>query len=185
MLKKLKSFVIVSIIIFPFFNFTTIAQESSKRSYFVKPDDITMEKAVDRARHTVKMIDDLYKTFIVLITEEYVKDAKMFSAATLSKMVFEIMSKKGWHVARLLSASDVPMNPDNIPKDDFERDAIKAIISGKTYYEEVIMIDNEIYLMAATSVPAVVPGCMICHQDNRIGDLIGAISYKIPLDVYF
>jgi hypothetical protein len=185
MLKKLKRLVIILTIVFPFINFTTIAEESSKRSYFVKPDDIAMEKAVDRARQTVKMIDDLYKTFIVLITEEYVKDPKMFSAATLSKMVFEIMSKKGWHVARLLSASDVPLNPDNIPKDDFERDAMKAIVSGKTYYEKVIMIDNEIYLMAATSVPVVVPGCMICHPDKRVGDLIGAISYRIPLDVYF
>ena len=100
----------------------------SRLADFIKHDDIAMEKAVDRARQTVKMIDDLYKTFIVLITEEYVKDPKMFSAATLSKMVFDIMSKKGWHVARLLSASDVPINPDNIPKDDFERDAIKAIV---------------------------------------------------------
>lgn len=95
------------------------------------------------------MLDDMYKTFIVLITKEYVKDPTMFSAATLSKKVFEAMSKKGWHEARLLS--DDPYNPDNSPKDDFERDAIEEIFSEKNYYEKVEITGGKYYLRAATS----------------------------------
>ena len=40
---------------------------------------------LDHARKTVRMLDDLYKTYIVLITEEYVDDPSVLAAATLSK----------------------------------------------------------------------------------------------------
>ncbi len=182
MLKKIKRLLIVLIIIFSFTSVTTIAEESFKRPLFVKPDDITIEKEVDRARKTVNMIDDMYKTFIVLTTEEYVQNPTTCSALILSKKVFEVMTKKGWHEARLLSTFDTPHNPDNFPKDDFERDAIEAIVSGNTYHEKVEEIDDKHYLRSATSVIAFMDGCTMCHPDKKVGDLLGAISYRIPLD---
>jgi hypothetical protein len=42
--------------------------------------------------------------------------------------------KKGRHKARLLSTSTTPHNPDNAPKDGFESNAIKAVVSGKSYF---------------------------------------------------
>ena len=77
------------------------------------------------------MLDEVYKTYIVLITEEYVDDPSVLPAATLSKRVFKSMNKKGWHKARLLDATGTPFNPENNPVDAFERDAINAMISGK------------------------------------------------------
>ena len=148
---------------------TTIAKELPKA------------ETINQARNTIQMLDDLYKTFIVLITEEYVNDPSVLAAATLSKRVFEAMGKKGWHKARLLDATGTPFNPDNNPKDEFERDAIKAIVSGKTYFERVEKIEGKDYLRAATIVPVVIKGCTICHQGKKIGDLLGAISYSIPL----
>jgi rhamnogalacturonyl hydrolase YesR len=91
------------------------------------------------------------------------------------------MSKKGWHKARLLDATGTPFNPDNNPKDKFERDAIEALISGKSYFERVEKIGDKDYLRAATSVSAVMVGCISCHPDRKIGDLLGAISYSILL----
>ncbi|MFQ5713882.1 MAG: DUF3365 domain-containing protein [Candidatus Scalinduaceae bacterium] len=169
MTKKFIKLVLASVVILFFTSTTTIAEESSKG------------KTVKQAREIVQMLDDLYKTFIVLITAEYVNDPSVLPAATLSKRVFEAMSKKGWHKARLLDATGTPFNPDNNPKDKFERDAIKAIISGRTYFERVEKIEGKDYLRAATAVPVVIKGCTICHPDKKVGDLLGAISYSIPL----
>jgi hypothetical protein len=185
MLKKLKRLVMLLIMFFPVTNVTAIEEEYFKRSPFVKPDDIAIEKEADRARQTVKMLDDLYKTFIVLITVEYVDSPSILPAATLSKRVFEAMGKKGWHKARLLDATDNPFNPDSNPKDKFERDAIKAIVSGRSYFERSEKIEGKDYLRAATSVRAVTEGCTFCHPDKKVGELLGAISYSIPLDGYF
>src|SRR5574337_824353 len=121
------------------------------------------EKTVEQARKTVQMLDDLYKTFIVLITQEYVKDPSVVPAATLSKKVFEAMEKKGWHKVRLLDATGKPFNQDNSPKDEFENAAIEAIKSGKSYFERVEEINGTNYLRAATIVPVVMDRCTISH----------------------
>ncbi len=187
MTKKFIKLALVSVAIL-FFTSTTITAEE----YFIeeprKPLEVLDElrKAIlnaelNQAREKVKMLDELYKTFIVLITGEYVNNPSVLPAATLSKRVFEVMSKKGWHKARLLDATGTPFNPDNNPKDEFERDAIKAIISGRTYFERVEKIKGRDYLRAATAVHAVMQGCIICHPSKKVGDLLGAISYSIPL----
>ena len=145
-------------------------------------EEFPSDEDIDKARNTVKLLDDLYKTFIVLITEEYVDDPALMPAATLSKRVFKVMEEKGWHKARLLDATGTPFNPDNNPKDKFERDAINALAWGNSYIESVEKIEGKYYLRAATSVTVVTEGCMICHPGKKVGDLLGAISYSIPLE---
>jgi len=137
---------------------------------------------LEHARKTVRMLDDVYKTYIVLITEEYVDDPSVLPAATLSKRVFKSMNKKGWHKARLLDATGTPFNPENNPRDEFERDAINAMISGKTYFEKIEKIEGKDYLRAVTSVHAVMKGCISCHPSSKIGDLLGGIAYNIALE---
>jgi hypothetical protein len=141
-----------------------------------------MNMELEHARKTVLMLDDIYKTYIVLITEEYVDDPSVLPAATLSKRVFKSMNKKGWHKTRLLDATGTPFNPENNPKDEFERDAINAMISGKTYFEKIEKIDGKDHLRAVTSVHAVMKGCISCHPSNRVGDLLGGIAYNIALE---
>ena len=141
-----------------------------------------MNMELDHARKTVRMLDDLYKTYIVLITEEYVDDPSVLPAATLSKRVFKSMNKKGWHKVRLLDATGTPFNPENNPVDAFERDAVNAMISGRTYFEKIEKIDGKDYLRAVTSVHAVMKGCISCHPSSRVGDLLGGIAYNIALE---
>ncbi|GJQ59438.1 MAG: hypothetical protein SCALA701_22390 [Candidatus Scalindua sp.] len=141
-----------------------------------------LDEKLDRARDTVHMLDDLYKTFIVLITKEYADDPSVLAAATLSKKVFNVMSKKGWHKARLLDATGSPYNPDNNPRDEFERDAIEAMISGKRYFERIEKTGGINHFRAATVLSADMEGCTYCHPDKKLGDILGAISYEIPLD---
>ncbi len=173
MTRKFINLILASVVIL-FFTITITVAE-------VPPS----EKTIDQARKTVLMLDDLYKTFIVFITGEYVNDPSVLPAATLCKRVFEAMDKKGWHKARLLDATGTPFNPDNNPKDGFEKDAVKAIVSGESYFERVEKIEGKDYLRVATIVPVVMEGCTICHPDKKLGDLLGAISYSIPLERYF
>jgi hypothetical protein len=54
------------------------------------------DTAVERTRQQIKMLDDLYKTVVVLITKHYVKDPSTVPvAATASKALFAEMKKKG------------------------------------------------------------------------------------------
>ncbi len=190
--RKIKGLILILIIMVFFYGCDKAADESAKVENVKevkKPiealDDLYktfLVSRLDQARKMVRMLDDLYKTFIVLITAEYVDDPSVLPAATLSKRVFEAMDKKGWHEARLVDATGNPFNPDNNPKDEFEREAIKAMIAGRSYFERVEKIKGREHLRAATRVTAVMKGCISCHPDKKVGGLLGAISYSIPFE---
>ncbi|GAX62621.1 ribulose 1,5-bisphosphate carboxylase, large subunit [Candidatus Scalindua japonica] len=183
MLRRFLKICFICTIVFNFLYLDLPAKEI-KHDFYVKIEEIGREKAIKRGRQTVKMLDEMYKTFIVLVTDEYVKDETMFSALTISKKVFERMSAKGWYNARLLDATGDPHNPDNSARTKFERDAIEAFIDGKSFYEKVEKVDGVYYYKAATSVSIVTDGCTICHPHNKQGDLLGGISYSFPLDMF-
>jgi hypothetical protein len=138
--------------------------------------------AVERTRQEVKMLDDLYKTLVVLITEHYVKDPTTLPAASASKALFAEMKKKGWHEVRLLGLTDKLFNPDNKPSDAFEQAAAKKLLAGEAGHEEVVEKGGKRYLRAATGVPVVMEQCVMCHPDwkGNKGN-VGALSYTVPV----
>ncbi|QDU74861.1 hypothetical protein Pan97_18790 [Bremerella volcania] len=143
------------------------------------------DASVERARKTVQMIDDIYKGGIVLITENYVHDEDDLPAGIAFKKLFASAEEKGWHSVRLLDATDEPYNPENAPADAFEKNAIKALLSGKPGYEQVIEKEGKRYLRSATPVPVVMQKCTMCHEhyaDVKPGTPIGAISYTVPIE---
>jgi len=135
---------------------------------------------VERARETVKMLDDLYKTAVVGITTVYVEQQSDTPAAAVAKQVFDAMHKKGWHHARLVDATGKPKNKANAAKTDFEKRAVEQMRAGKTYFEEIGETDGKPVLRAATVVPSVLKQCAICHGGKE-GRLLGTIVYEIPL----
>ena len=137
-----------------------------------KPEDA----AVERTRKQVRMLDDIYKTAVVLITDKYVNDEDDFPAGSAAVALFAAMKDKGWHEARLLDATGQPFDDDNAPKTDFEKAAVKAIKSGKGYFEEIVEIDGKPYLRAATPIPVISKKCVMCHPhyaDAKKGEAIG------------
>ena len=85
------------------------------------------------------MLDDIYKTTIVLNDEEdYVNKPSDFSAINSAKELFATIKKGGWHEVRVLGLTDAIKNPDNEPRDDFEQAAAKKLIAGQTQDEEVV-----------------------------------------------
>lgn len=142
------------------------------------------DPAVERARQQVKMLDDIYKTAVVAITDKYVHKETDLPAATVAMGLFDAMKKKGWHDSRLIDASGHPYNDNNVAKDDFEKAAVKAITSGKPYYEQVVKVDGKQRLRAATPVPVVMKKCTMCHEnykDAKEGAAIGILTYDVPV----
>jgi hypothetical protein len=141
--------------------------------------------AVERTRNTVRMLDDVYKSAIVLITDKYVHDTDDFAAGAAAVQWFDGITKKGWHEVRLLDATGEPYDDGNVARDDFEREAIRQIRSGRPWHEQVVEKDGQPHLRAVTPVPVVLEKCIMCHPhyaDAKKGEAIGVISYTIKID---
>lgn len=143
------------------------------------------DPAVERARKTVKMLDDVYKTAVVLITDKYVHDEDDFPAGSAAIVWFAEISKKGWHEVRLLDATGDPYDDKNTARDKFDREAIKQLKSGKDFYDQIEDKEGKRYLRAATPVPVVLKKCIMCHPhyaDAKKGEPIGLLSYTMPIE---
>lgn len=150
-----------------------------------KPPSGGDDAALARTRNTVKMLDDLYKTAVVLITEHYVNEDSDLPAGTAAIALFQAMKSKGWHEVRLLDATGQPTNEDNAPQDEFEKRAVKDLLAGKTFVEQVHDRDGTRYLRAATPVPVVMKKCVMCHdhyEQAKPGQAIGALSYTLKIE---
>ncbi len=148
-------------------------------------DSSEKDAALQRTRKQVRMLDDIYKGGIVLITENYVHDDSDLPAGKAFKLLFASAKKNGWHEVRLLDATGEPLNEENSPNDNFEKAAIEQLKQGKAYYEQETQNDGKRYLCAATIVPVVMDKCIMCHahyEDVPKGAAIEALSYTIPIE---
>lgn len=136
---------------------------------------------LQRARREIKLLDDIYKTAIVLITKHYVDESSDLPAGEAFKVLFAGMKEKGWHEVRLIDATGQPVNEANHPQDAFEKKAIKALLDGQPYYEEQAQLDGKLYLRAVTPIPIVMDKCKMCHDNYQDQKVIGALGYALPL----
>lgn len=128
------------------------------------------------------MLDDLYKTAIVLNNEHYVNSPADFPATASAKALFAAMKKAGWHDVRVLGLTGVIGDPDDLPRDTFEKEAVWKLIAGETPPEEVVEKDGKRYLRVATGIPVVSEKCIMCHANfkGNKGN-VGALSYTVPV----
>ena len=140
---------------------------------------------LERTRKTVRMLDDVYKSAVVLITQHYVNDEDDLPAGSAAIALFDAVKKKGWHEVRLLDASGDPLDDENSPRDAFEKAAVKQLKAGQPWYDNVVEKDGKRYLRAATPIPVVLKKCTMCHDnynDFKENEPIGALSYTIPIE---
>jgi hypothetical protein len=150
-----------------------------------KPAGEPDKAAVERSRKLVRTLDDVYKQAIVLITDKYVHKEDDFPAGSAAVQLFANISKGGSHQVRLLDATGEPYEPENVAKDDFEKEGIRKLKAGEPYYEQVVHKDGKPHLRAMTAVPVVMEKCVMCHAhyaDAKKGEAIGAISYTVPIE---
>jgi hypothetical protein len=146
-----------------------------------KPSDA----AVARARKQVMMLDDLYKSAIVLITTHYVEEDSDLAAGAAFQALFKAMKDKGHHEVRLLDATGEPYEAKNAPSDEFEKAAIAALKGGAKTHEQVVEKDGQRYLRVATPIPVVMKKCTLCHEQYakaKPGEPIGALGYTIKVE---
>lgn len=85
-------------------------------------------------------------------------------------------SKKAY---RLLDGTGDPIRNRNRPKGKFERDALEAALLGETTQE---VKGNK--LRTVIPLPFAAENCALCHAnylDYEVGDIIGAITLRVPL----
>jgi hypothetical protein len=141
--------------------------------------------AAERARKTVRMLDDIYKTAIVLITDKYVKTERDYPAGRAAVRWFADISKKGSHEVRIIDATGEPSAPGNVASDDFDKEGVRRLKAGKSYYEQLIQKDGRTYLRAITPVPVVMGKCTMCHENYKSvpkGEPVGALTYTVPVE---
>lgn len=128
-------------------------------------------------RRQVRMMDDVYKTAVVATHQMYVQDPGTPAAVIWAKQVINKLKGKGWPDARIFATHDRPLNPENAPADSFERNAAAAFKKGKVSYEEVASGE----LRYATDLRLLDKKCVMCHVRGKPGDLVGGVSYRVPL----
>lgn len=138
-------------------------------------------EAVQRAHDTVKLLDNVHKNYVVNITSTYVKARERTPAAHVAKRVFESIEKNGGPKVRLIDATGSPVNRKNVANSDFEKRAIVKLSKGETYVSEVGEKDGHPVLRAATPVPVVMKACIACHPGFKEGELLGALTYEVPI----
>lgn len=161
---------------------TADALEKKASDSTTSKDD--MDRATERARQTVRMLDDIYKGGIVTITDKYVTEDSEIPAGTAFKQIFKIAKDKGWHEARLIDVSGEPYSLQNVAKDEFEKRAVKKMAEGVSFYEEIEESEDGKYLRAMTPIPVVFEKCTWCHEnyeDVPEGQAIGAMGYRIKI----
>lgn len=133
--------------------------------------------SLPEGRRQVRMMDEVYKTAVVTTHQMYVQDPGTPAAVIWAKQVINKLKGKGWPDARIFATHDRPLNPENAPVDPFERSAAAAFRSGKTSYEQVTPGE----LRYATDLRLLDEKCVMCHVRNKPGDLVGGVSYRVPL----
>lgn len=140
------------------------------------------DAAIERSKREVAMLDDLYKTAVVLVTTHYVTGKESLAAGEAFGHLFKAMKDKKWHEVRLIDATGGPINAANSPADDFEKEAIKAMLDGKPSPEQVVERDGKRYYRTLTPVPVVMEKCIMCHENYRgKKGIIGALGYTMPV----
>ena len=139
------------------------------------------DPAVERARRETKMLDELYKNAIVLITKHYVEESSDLPAGSAFKALFQTMKDSGWHEVRLLDGLGQPIEEENLPRDEFEKAAIAAILAGKPSYEQIETKDGKRTLRTVTSLPMVMQKCVMCHENYADKKIVGGLGYAVPV----
>lgn len=107
-----------------------------------------------------------------------VPDAIPFPATAVREMGEEA-TRTGLYSVRLVSQN--PMNPANTPKDNFENEAIRAIMAGADHYSRRDDVNGVQTFRRAIADKATSAACLSCHTNNQVGDTLGMLSLSLPM----
>ena len=179
------------------FGAQTIAGEEETEMVSVKAmaDALHIVMDSDRTVYTKKIVNRLVKKDKVIKASEHFEDDQ---ALALPAQMFRFGSELA--AQRAEKNPDVnfsyslqslwPINRQNAPKTDAEKDGLKYIAEnkGKNYYTTETL-GGQKYFTAVYPDMGVAPVCVVCHnkhpdtpkKDFKIGDVMGGVVIRIPV----
>ncbi|MGV6809460.1 MAG: Tll0287-like domain-containing protein [bacterium] len=174
------------------------ADEVSDAKVSVKAmaDALHMVMDSDRTVYTRKIVNRLAAKEKVITASEHFDDEKaLVLPAQMFRFGAEMVAEKAEkdpNVNFSYSLQSIwPINKQNAPKTDAEKEGLKFVAEnkGKNFYttEE---ISGTKYFTAVYADTAVAPVCVTCHNEHKdtpkddfkLGDVMGGVVIRIPVD---
>ena len=162
----------------------------------VMADALHLVMDSDRSVYTKKIVNRLVKKEKVIKASEHFEDDK---ALVLPAQMFRFGSELAMKRAEKLDDVDFsytlqslwPINKQNAPKTDAEKEGLKYVADnkGKNYYTTE-KLGGKTYFTAIYADTGVAPVCVSCHnkhpdtpkKDFKLGDVMGGVVIRIPID---
>ena len=150
----------------------------------------------DRTIYTRKIVNRLVKKEKVIKASEHFEDDKaLVLPAQMFRFGSELVSKRAEELPDVNFSYSLqslwPINKQNAPKTEVEKTGLKFIAEnkGKNYYAEETL-GGQKYFTAVYPDVGVAPVCVSCHnehkdtpkRDFKLGDVMGGVVIRIPLD---
>ncbi len=130
----------------------------------VRPSSTLAEvPTADQARRQAEILHTTMHATLQIVHHRYYQEDEglLLPAATLKEVFAELEKEEGVKL-RWLAVEGQVMNTDHSARDEFEREAVKALKSGKPQYEQV---ENGIYRRAGSIT--LTNHCLKCHVPDR------------------
>lgn len=176
----------------------TIAKEESEATVSVKAmaDALHMVMDSDRTVYTRKIVNRLANKDKVITASEHFEDEKaLVLPAQMFRFGAEMVAEKAEKDPEVNFSYSLqslwPVNKQNAPKTDAEKEGLKFVAEnkGKNYYTEETL-GKQKYFTAIYADVAVAPVCASCHNEHKdspktdfkIGDVMGGVVIRIPVE---
>ena len=177
---------------------TTAISASTDATVSVKAmaDALHLVMDSDRSVYTKKIVNRLVKKEKVIKASEHFEDDK---ALVLPAQMFRFGSELAMKRAEKMDDVNFsytlqslwPINKQNAPKTDAEKEGLKYVAEnkGKNYYTTE-KLGGKTYFTAVYADTGVAPVCVSCHnkhpdtpkKDFKIGDVMGGVVIRIPIE---
>ena len=179
---------------------TAIADTDAMNKPTISPkamaDALHLVMDSDRTIYTQKIVNRLVKKDKVIKASEHFEDDKaLVLPAQMFRFGSELVAKRSEELPDVNFSYSLqslwPVNKQNAPKTDAEKEGLKYIADnkGKNYYTEE-KLGGVTYFTAIYPDVGVAPVCVSCHnghkdspkRDFKLGDVMGGVVIRIPMD---
>ncbi|WP_417848493.1 c-type heme family protein [Thalassoglobus sp.] len=136
-------------------------------------------KSVVEARQQAKLLHETVHGMLQIVHRDFFDEEESLKIPSASfEEVFEELKHAQGVSMRWISVNTEAMNVDNEPKSKFEKDAVKALITGKEEYESAT---DEVFQYVGTV--RLSSRCLKCHVPRRSNnkDRAAGLVISIPL----
>jgi hypothetical protein len=150
----------------------------------------------DRTIYTRKIVNRLVaKDKVITASEHFEDDKALVLPAQMFRFGSELVAKRAEDMPDVNFSYSLqslwPVNKQNAPKTEAEKTGLKYVADnkGQNYYTEETLGGTK-YFTAVYADVGVAPVCVSCHnehkdsprRDFKLGDVMGGVVIRIPLD---